>query len=118
MPPFDPEPATIFDLCSSCIRRAWWAPTLPKLWTATLAPFKFSLTFLPASRVAYIMPRDVASSRPSEPPMTRGLPVTTPGDRKSTRLNSSHSQISYAVFCLKKKKKEHILTHDNTVNVR
>src|SRR2546430_16846122 len=28
-----------------------------------------------------------------------------PRDRKSTRLNSSHSQISYAVFCLKKKKK-------------
>src|SRR2546427_8551947 len=34
-------------------------------------------------------------------------------DRKSTRLNSSHSQISYAVFCLKKKKKkEH--TYDDT----
>src|SRR2546427_6454186 len=30
------------------------------------------------------------------------------GDRKSTRLNSSHSQISYAVFCLKKKKKKRI----------
>src|SRR2546427_8677473 len=29
------------------------------------------------------------------------------GDRKSTRLNSSHSQISYAVFCLKKKKTNH-----------
>src|SRR3972149_8840449 len=29
------------------------------------------------------------------------------GDRKSTRLNSSHSQISYAVFCLKKTKKTH-----------
>src|SRR5438270_10401786 len=29
-----------------------------------------------------------------------------PRDRKSTRLNSSHSQISYAVFCLKKKKVE------------
>src|SRR2546430_10575825 len=29
-------------------------------------------------------------------------------DRKSTRLNSSHSQISYAVFCLKKKKRERI----------
>src|SRR5688572_32477699 len=29
-----------------------------------------------------------------------------PADRKSTRLNSSHSQISYAVFCLKKKKKK------------
>src|SRR5688572_4244765 len=33
---------------------------------------------------------------------TEGL--TRLGDRKSTRLNSSHSQISYAVFCLKKKK--------------
>src|SRR5688572_32440415 len=30
--------------------------------------------------------------------------VTVTVDRKSTRLNSSHSQISYAVFCLKKKK--------------
>src|SRR2546430_13574676 len=37
----------------------------------------------------------------------RGLPLEPaplfPLDRKSTRLNSSHSQISYAVFCLKKK---------------
>src|SRR5689334_24618710 len=31
---------------------------------------------------------------------------TEPGDRKSTRLNSSHSSISYAVFCLKKKNKK------------
>src|SRR2546427_5117408 len=31
-------------------------------------------------------------------------PQVLEGDRKSTRLNSSHSQISYAVFCLKKKK--------------
>src|SRR5690242_20907078 len=30
---------------------------------------------------------------------------SVPGDRKSTRLNSSHMSISYAVFCLKKKKK-------------
>src|SRR2546427_7951274 len=30
-------------------------------------------------------------------------------DRKSTRLNSSHSQISYAVFCLKKKKKQSVV---------
>src|SRR2546427_9444137 len=34
--------------------------------------------------------------------LQRGVQV----DRKSTRLNSSHSQISYAVFCLKKKKNE------------
>src|SRR2546430_3848361 len=33
-------------------------------------------------------------------------------DRKSTRLNSSHSQISYAVFCLKKKK-HYLLRHDS-----
>src|SRR2546430_4770659 len=32
-------------------------------------------------------------------------------DRKSTRLNSSHSQISYAVFCLKKKKKKKNINH-------
>src|SRR5438132_6776615 len=32
-------------------------------------------------------------------------PTATPEDRKSTRLNSSHTVISYAVFCLKKKKK-------------
>src|SRR5439155_21744096 len=34
------------------------------------------------------------------------------GDRKSTRLNSSHVAISYAVFCLKKKKKTIRRTHD------
>src|SRR5260221_7179863 len=38
----------------------------------------------------------------------KGLPrvIEFPGDRKSTRLNSSHTVISYAVFCLKKKKPE------------
>src|SRR2546427_6417531 len=35
----------------------------------------------------------------------RALTANGAVDRKSTRLNSSHSQISYAVFCLKKKKK-------------
>src|SRR2546422_5342191 len=34
------------------------------------------------------------------------------GDRKSTRLNSSHGYISYAVFCLKKKKKNKSTTDD------
>src|SRR2546430_10805094 len=38
-------------------------------------------------------------------------------DRKSTRLNSSHSQISYAVFCLKKKKKyPHSNYHEPTAS--
>src|SRR3712207_7759287 len=35
------------------------------------------------------------------------------GDRKSTRLNSSHANISYAVFCLKKKKNKHKAKTDN-----
>src|SRR3712207_8748338 len=41
------------------------------------------------------------------PPLVRGRqrePRGRAGDRKSTRLNSSHANISYAVFCLKKKK--------------
>src|SRR5688572_32161112 len=36
-------------------------------------------------------------------PFDLPVPPRRRGDRKSTRLNSSHSQISYAVFCLKKK---------------
>src|SRR5688572_31579398 len=39
-------------------------------------------------------------------------------DRKSTRLNSSHSQISYAVFCLKKKKKKRNTTEMNPKRLR
>src|SRR5438270_9232995 len=38
----------------------------------------------------------------------RFKPNSVTEDRKSTRLNSSHSQISYAVFCLKKKNIQHI----------
>src|SRR2546430_3673509 len=50
--------------------------------------------------------RSNARVAPAKPwrPSTRGAPQTPQTDRKSTRLNSSHSQISYAVFCLKKKK--------------
>src|SRR5688572_32312853 len=40
-------------------------------------------------------------------------PVDVKSDRKSTRLNSSHSQISYAVFCLKKKKNTYILVRSD-----
>src|SRR2546430_3052042 len=42
--------------------------------------------------------RDSVTHQPLDPESQRAR------DRKSTRLNSSHSQISYAVFCLKKKK--------------
>src|SRR5438034_48322 len=57
--------------------------------------------------------RRVAHRRATLTIVTAAVPTTvmsatrnTAGDRKSTRLNSSHTVISYAVFCLKKKKKE------------
>src|SRR6266496_3914767 len=40
---------------------------------------------------------------PAPPPRARAAPTGATRDRKSTRLNSSHVEISYAVFCLKKK---------------
>src|SRR5256884_5257966 len=64
-----------------------------------------------------------------DPPLSRPYPCEYPRheeerpndkewdytDRKSTRLNSSHGYISYAVFCLKKKKKHHISTFPVTI---
>src|SRR5689334_24136003 len=47
-----------------------------------------------------------AQSRSCHPPSHEVAALVR--DRKSTRLNSSHSSISYAVFCLKKKKNKHI----------
>src|SRR5436305_10855244 len=49
-------------------------------------------------------------------------PVRERRDRKSTRLNSSHVRISYAVFCLKKKNKKnpdhlHIISHKKTTQL-
>src|SRR3712207_7087272 len=41
-------------------------------------------------------------------------PSSSKPDRKSTRLNSSHANISYAVFCLKKKKTKHTIHYPNT----
>src|SRR5947209_12552388 len=43
-----------------------------------------------------------------------GLAASGGGDRKSTRLNSSHANISYAVFCLKKKKKKNTIQTTRT----
>src|SRR2546430_7213774 len=65
--------------------------------TSTILTFGLSVI----SNVA--VPRPAASSRFST------YLTSVRGDRKSTRLNSSHSQISYAVFCLKKKKKRQYL---------
>src|SRR2546430_4722194 len=67
----------------------------------------FPYTTLFRSRAHTVRP---AGRRPPRPPARqRNVPFVAnraSTDRKSTRLNSSHSQISYAVFCLKKKKQE------------
>src|SRR5258707_8455930 len=80
--------------------------------TIKLAPFQTVAGLCEAGRG-----HSVCCSRP-----LRGRPgAQTPADRKSTRLNSSHANISYAVFCLKKKKKNRISSsaggaHASTVN--
>src|SRR5690349_21948950 len=52
-------------------------------------------------------PRAPADLRPAAAhPVAAGVGAGGAEDRKSTRLNSSHVEISYAVFCLKKKKKK------------
>src|SRR5579872_6995962 len=51
--------------------------------------------------------------RPACQPPAATRRVPTKRDRKSTRLNSSHVRISYAVFCLKKKKKKNSPDHDH-----
>src|SRR2546430_5966576 len=65
------------------------------------------------------LPISPSSRRPDSAPAAEdstsraGRAIT---DRKSTRLNSSHSQISYAVFCLKKKKKTMHAAYETNVN--
>src|SRR5256886_6074003 len=61
----------------------------------------------PNNRHSEPMKAQNAILRLSSPMLVCAL-ITPRRDRKSTRLNSSHSQISYAVFCLKKKSDIHI----------
>src|SRR3712207_8227167 len=84
---------------------------------------------LPISQVAGIVARGVGAAHRetyivraghrSGPPTRavdgpeRPAPQATAGDRKSTRLNSSHANISYAVFCLKKKNQFTLMQHSN-----
>src|SRR2546427_13075078 len=58
------------------------------------------------SRIASVRSAPVKSAPSRETDRISVPTKRSVSDRKSTRLNSSHSQISYAVFCLKKKKKK------------
>src|SRR5438105_11854629 len=73
---------------------------------STLFPYTTLFrSVLPAHKLVRCATQDATlrSRCRSAPDLLRRLPNK---DRKSTRLNSSHEWISYAVFCLKKKKKE------------
>src|SRR5205809_5817020 len=85
--------------------------------------FPYTTLFRSREPVRYPHPALVQILQPTYGVITYQEQVMTPyvGDRKSTRLNSSHGYISYAVFCLKKKKKIqknliiHIVEVDDTV---
>src|SRR2546430_1291646 len=75
---------------------------------STLFPYTTLFRSHSARAVAADRPhREAETGRARPPPCVARREVARGAgrDRKSTRLNSSHSQISYAVFCLKKKKK-------------
>src|SRR2546421_2775796 len=83
--------------------------------------FPYTTLFRSAAALRRAGRGDDARGRPAPPLRVSPDPSTdvrSRGDRKSTRLNSSHDQISYAVFCLKKKKRNSIHTirtlHDKT----
>src|SRR5688572_31056188 len=77
--------------------------------------FPYTTLFRSPRRHGWRGYRSRAGGRSSGAPEARRRPRSiggASGDRKSTRLNSSHSQISYAVFCLKKKKKKNYMKRD------
>src|SRR6266496_5479025 len=98
---------------TSCPTSRWPPPASPSSST-TLA----LLAWCAASSACSAMSRmpsttawrtATASMTLSRPPRSSLVRHRHPEDRKSTRLNSSHVEISYAVFCLKKKKKKKVL---------
>src|SRR2546422_7260301 len=82
-------------------------------WTIICRAFKFRWTAssLRANRL------EVASAAHIMSPRKASCPTPKDEDRKSTRLNSSHGYISYAVFCLKKKKQKSDHTSSTQQNV-
>src|SRR5258707_4059515 len=67
-------------------------------WSGNNSPRRFSTRLSLKAMAPWSKPPGSANK-------ARTYRTTVSGDRKSTRLNSSHANISYAVFCLKKKKK-------------
>src|SRR2546430_6032057 len=73
----------------------------------TVAHAHLSESYQTAARPVLVRRPSPAPARPvPSVPVRAAVLLSLSLDRKSTRLNSSHSQISYAVFCLKKKNKQ------------
>src|SRR5438067_6873180 len=93
-----PPRSTLFPY-TTLFRSGWeW------MWSRSIDPLSLSSHFVAVDggdRVAAGRPGVRRALRTAEHP----VPEQQEPDRKSTRLNSSHVSISYAVFCLKKKKK-------------
>src|SRR5436305_3801481 len=71
--------------------------------------FPYTTLFRSPRHGGVVQDVDVARRHPSRPLFAEhGIGLRPARDRKSTRLNSSHVRISYAVFCLKKKKKNNV----------
>src|SRR2546427_8497132 len=85
-------------------------PLSKRLWIIRMVESRYSPVYRTlVSRMSWLSRRTLrmpAQTQSSQLLRTITRLVRTGSDRKSTRLNSSHSQISYAVFCLKKKKKK------------
>src|SRR2546430_17077087 len=103
----------MYYLSKSCYKRSWVKPRAMFFFfflmirrppRSTLFPYT-TLFRSPGSRRSRAAEK---APRQSCHPVAQDDAAQLVKDRKSTRLNSSHSQISYAVFCLKKKKKHDI----------
>src|SRR3712207_7710196 len=68
--------------------------------------FPYTTLFRSMSRPTYFRQQDSSGAVASPFTMNLGQLCASAQDRKSTRLNSSHANISYAVFCLKKKNQQ------------
>src|SRR2546427_6517816 len=88
---------TLFRSPEPALGNHFWAPAVAE------AEGKFFLYYSVGHEDKGHQLRVALSEMPQGPYKDVGKPLLDPADRKSTRLNSSHSQISYAVFCLKKK---------------
>src|SRR3712207_7039524 len=88
-------------------------PATPEIYTLSLPDALPILRQKGTTTTPFRSPTTISPACTTTPPIVIGRPIC-PGpclkgelDRKSTRLNSSHANISYAVFCLKKKLETH-----------